>query len=296
MEFHDWTLLDHSPALEKNEFDVRETARSFEIDIDGNRIVYHFASEEERLPLDTDVEGWTENNLAIWLDRQVRQADIAQSVLLRWLGDLVRYLTGPRKLHIAALMRCKFILARKVRDKIDAFRQAERNQVYQRYLFAPEAKVEVSFDNGFRFVDSMYWDQRRYRGRYRFGKHFLGADNVPGFDGSDTGEEFQCAQVIDSLSEVKYWVRSVARHPNSFWLPTATDKFYPDFIALLNDGRLLVVEYKGAHLADSADTFEKRTIGRLWEQKSEGKGIFLVAERDVSGRDVRQQLLDKMAS
>ena len=88
----------------------------------------------------------------------------------------------------------------------------------------------------------------------------------------------RCAQVIDSLATVKYWIRNVVRHPNSFWLPTATDKFYPDFVALLNDGRLLVVEYKGAHIAETSDTNEKRTIGALWERSSDGKGLFIIAE------------------
>ena len=90
--------------------------------------------------------------------------------------------------------------------------------------------------------------RRGYRGRLKFRKHFLGTENVPAFDGSQDGEEVQCAAALDSLSEVKFWLRNVARHPNSFWLPTSTDKFYPDFVALLNDGRLLVAEYKGAHL------------------------------------------------
>src|SRR3546814_17864357 len=62
-----------------------------------------------------------------------------------------------------------------------------------------------------------------------------------------------------SLPGLKFWLRNVASHPNSFWLPTATGKFYPDFVAELEDGRRLVVEYKGAHIADSADTAEKRT-------------------------------------
>lgn len=298
MEFHDWSLLDHSVQLAESEFGVRETARSFEIDLDGNRITYQFASEEEQLVLDVDVEGWTAENLVLWLDRQARQPDINQSELLRWLRGCVAYLTGPRKLHIAALMRTKFILARKVREKIAAFRQAERNSVYQRYLFAPEAKVEVSFDTAFAFKDGMYWDQKRhrYQGRFRFSKHFLGADNVPAFDGNETGEEFQCAQAIDSLSAVKYWVRNVARHPNSFWLPTATDKFYPDFVAMLTDGRLLVVEYKGGLTAEGADTDEKRTIGALWERQSGGKGLFVVVEKLVDERDMRSQLAKKVGS
>ena len=65
---------------------------------------------------------------------------------------------------------------------------------------------------------------------------------------------------------------------------------YPDFVAELNDGRLFVVEYKGAHLADSADTDEKRLIGKLWEDRSEGKGLFMVVEKEVDGADMREQI------
>ena len=113
---------------------------------------------------------------------------------------------------------------------------------------------------------------------------------MPAFDGAEDGEEVRCAQVIDSLLNVTYWIRNVARHPDSFWLSTATDKFYPDFVARLADGRLLVIEYKGAHIAEGSDTAEKRTIGALWQRKSDGRGLFIVVEKDVNGKDVRQQL------
>lgn len=293
MEFHDWSLLNHSSKLGEAEFAIRETARSFEIDLDGNRITYQFAEEAEQLALDVDVEGWTPEALVLWLDRQVRQPDIHQTELLRWLRDLVGHLINNRGMHIAALMRCKFILTRKVREKLAAIRQQERDGVYQRYLFAPEAKVDVSFEEAFSFKDGMYWDQRRYRGRWKPRKHFLGPDHVPAFDGAENGEEFQCAQAIDSLPGLKFWIRNVARHPNSFWLPTATDKFYPDFVVQLEDGRLLVVEYKGAHIAEGPDTAEKRIIGQLWEKKSGGKGRFIVVEKMVDGKDMRAQMMEK---
>lgn len=296
MEFHDWSLMNHSFKLGEVEFAIRETARSFEIDLDGNRITYQFADEAEQLALDVDVDGWTPEALVLWLDRQVRQQDIHQSEMLRWLRDLVGHLIATRSMHIAALMRCKFILARKVREKLAAIRQQERNGVYQRYLFAPEAKVDVSFDQAFIFKDGMYWDQRRYRGRWKPRRHFLGPENVPAFDGAENGEEFQCAQAIDSLPGLKFWIRNVARHPNSFWLPTATDKFYPDFVARMEDGKLLVVEYKGAHIADGADTAEKRTIGQLWERNSGGKGLFVVIEKTLDGKDMRTQMIEKIGT
>ena len=63
---------------------------------------------------------------------------------------------------------------------------------------------------------------------------------------------------------------------------------------MLEDGRLLVVEYKGAHIADGADSAEKRTVGELWERKSDGKGVFVLAEKSVGGTDTRSQILGKI--
>lgn len=296
MEFHDWKLSDHVARMDEPEFAIRETARSFEIDIDGQHVTYQFADEAEQLALDVDVEGWTPQNLVLWLDRQLRQPDIHQSDLVKWLSDCVGYLAGLRKIPIASLMRTKFILARKLRERIAAVRMVERNRVYQQYLFAPEAKVEVSFDNGFVFREGMYRDIKHYRGRWRPKAHFLGADRLPAFDGAEDGEEFQCAQALDSLPEVKFWIRNVAKDPESFWLPTASDKFYPDFVAELKDGRRFIVEYKGALLAGAGndDTNEKRAIGELWERESGGNGIFLVVEKSVAGRDMRGQMVDKL--
>jgi type III restriction enzyme len=294
MEFHDWSLLDHPPQLDENEFAVRETARSFEIDLDGKSLKPMFVGEEEQLALDVAVEGWTSEALVHWLDRQVRQPDIGQSAMLRWLRDLVGHLEGRRGIRTEALMRWKFILARKVREKIDAFRRQERERVYQRHLFAPDARPEVSFATAFVFKEGMYWDQRRYHGRWKPRRHFLGSDQVPAFDGADGGEERQCAEALDSLPGLRFWIRNVARHPGSFWLPTATDRFYPDFVARLEDDRLLVVEYKGALTADSADTAEKRTIGALWERASQGRGLFTLVEKLVAGKPMRTQMLEKI--
>lgn len=299
MEYHDWSLAAHPARLDEAAFAIRETARNFEIDVDGSRVAYQFASEEEQLALDVDVEGWSPQNLVFWLDRQLRQPDILQADLLKWLSDCVGHLIGPRTIHIAALMRTKFILARKLKERLTAARLAEQQSLYQRYLFAPQARVEVSFDNGFEFRDGMYRDVRKQRGgRWKPRKHFLGPDGLPAFDGVEDGEEFQCAQAIDSLPEVEFWLRNVAKNPQSFWLPTATGKFYPDFVARLNDDRLVVIEYKGALLAGGGvdDTNEKRAIGRLWEQKSGGKGLFVMVEKQLGDRDMRGQLQDRIGA
>ena len=69
--------------------------------------------------------------------------------------------------------------------------------------------------------------------------------------------------------------------------------FYPDFVALLNDGRIFVIEYKGAIYVDASQ--EKKNIGELWEEKSNKKALLLLAVmKDEKGRDVRKQIEEKI--
>lgn len=72
---------------------------------------------------------------------------------------------------------------------------------------------------------------------------------------------------------------------------TSTDRFYPDFVAQLNDGRILVVEYKGAHLFNGDDSKEKRTIGEVWAAASKGRCRFvMVTDTVLAGRSISAQL------
>ena len=171
----------------------------------------------------------------------------------------------------------------------------ERDKVYQLNLFGPAARVEVSYEQGVRFFDDMYFDVPKYRGMYKFKKHFMGPDEVPTFDNKDGGEEVKCALVLDALPGLKYWTRNVSRHRNSFFLPTSTDKFYPDFVAVLDDERQLIVEYKGKDRTadESRDTREKLQIGEQWERVSAGKAVFAIVtiEKGDPG-EIRRALLD----
>ena len=58
-----------------------------------------------------------------------------------------------------------------------------------------------------------------------------------------------------------------------------TIQFYPDFVAKLKDERFLVVEYKGSHLESTEDTAEKEAIGQLWQARSKGQCVFVLATR-----------------
>jgi hypothetical protein len=60
------------------------------------------------------------------------------------------------------------------------------------------------------------------------------------------------------------------------WLQTSTDRFYPDFVCLLNDDQFLVMVYKGEDRWTNDDSTEKRIIGQVWEKRSKGKCLFIM--------------------
>ena len=300
MNYHDWSLHQHSHQLSLAEFSVQQVADTFEIDLDGDRLTVAYKDQTDSMAIGHAVDGWTEQGLVNWLDGKVRDKYIGQGELIRWLGDVVSFLIRDRGIPLSSLMVCQFVLARCVQRKLAAIYETESQKVYQLNLFAPAASPEVSFESGFRFEEGMFAGVRLYRGRHRFNRHFTGNNQVPAFDGKGEdggdGEEFKCAMILDSLDPVKHWIRNVAQHPNAFNLPRAKGRHYPDFVAELKDGRILAVEYKGDHLKATPEAIEGLAIGQLWQRQSNGTAIYCRVEKDLDGLDMRGQILRAIGS
>ena len=297
-ENFDWNLNEYaSPELSENEFKITRQGNGFTIDIDNHGLTCSPEGEEQQSYMNfISPENWTAEGLIRWLAKELRDFRFSQADMLKWLSNVVNYLITHRGLKLTELMLCKYALVSKLKSKIvEAYSKAHKES-YQMSFFETNSNVKLNFDNGFEFFDNMYDGTIYYTGRYKFSKHFLGAYSVPAFDCEQGGEEFQCAQAIDANKEVKYWIRNVAKHPNSFWLPTSSDKFYPDFIAVLNDGRILVIEYKGAHLIDNEDSREKSLIGSLWEEKMNGNGLFIMVSANRNGLTISEQIETKIES
>ncbi|MDR1149065.1 MAG: DEAD/DEAH box helicase family protein [Spirochaetaceae bacterium] len=292
-ENFDWNIIDYAASeLSETEFSIGETGKGFYIDIDGSRLKYSYAGNEPFLPHLADTDVWTPANLVYWLDRKLQQPDISQLQMVEWLRRNIEYLTETRKITLANLMIAKYALLNKLLAKIIAARQQVKNKAFE--LFQSETHKTLDFKIGFLFTEKVYDGELYYQGSYKFTKHFLGSNKIPLIDGGETGEEFQCAKAIDAEPQVKFWLRNVARHPASFKLPTSSDFFYPDFVAMLNDNRMLVVEYKGAHLAETPDTREKVNIGEICTKISKGKVLFLLATLKKGGQTLEEQIKEKI--
>lgn len=146
----------------------------------------------------------------------------------------------------------------------------EKRGYEQMLLPTFETPLEVDPTFCFTFDAANYPAHRFYEGPARFRKHYY---LQPAYMNS---EEADCAAFIDTHAQVDYWVRNLERSDHAFWLPTSTDRFYPDFVVSLKDERILVVEYKGAIWRELPDSDEEERIGKLWASRSKGRCMFLL--------------------
>jgi type III restriction enzyme len=271
-----WKLSERDAVLSEAEFPTTvTTGQTGELDVsDRGKLEIRFVNQVQRQLWELHAEpGWTLADLTNWLDRQIPHPDITRTEATLFIHRVLTGLLESRGLTVEQLAEQKFRLRRAVAEKIDAHRRTANTETYQRLLFSDAAEMVVGPEIVFDLSEEKYAPNWYYEGAYQFRRHlFRRAGEL-----KPEGEETECAIFLDQLDGVARWVRNLERRPaSSFWLQTATDKFYPDFIAELTDGRLLVVESKGADRWSNDDSREKRALGGLWEARSAGRCLFVM--------------------
>ncbi|TWI01784.1 type III restriction enzyme [Luteimonas cucumeris] len=295
-----WDLLASPPNLAS--FRFNDDSMTFEVDLDGQKMGYHQVKDDVATYLPGFAQDRTEADLIGWLDHEVHEPSVKQPVLREWLRRAVRSLLDDRGFSLAQLLKGQFILRRKLAEQLQLTKEQAYREGFQQALFQDGLELVTSdgSDHAFTYPADMalYPAHSYFRAdTMRFRKHYY---PVPGdlawkTPSGKLAEEFLCAQAIDLLDEVDFWVRNLV-HASQFWLPTSRQRTYPDFVVRLKDGRLLVVEYKGGDRFTAEQEQEKRMVGELWANRSNGKGLYLMARKvDDQGRGVRDQLLAVIA-
>jgi type III restriction enzyme len=242
---------------------------------DGKVITRRMPELAKELQLIEVLENWTQARLVSWLDRNIPHPRLEQDEFRAYIDGVI---TGLQpKLALGRLVKERFEMRRKIEARINELERAARRQEYQRALFGADSqtKVRVGGDYVFNYDPNNYPRREVCRRSKEFTKHYY--EQVGDLDDETNREEFLCAKLIDEQGGIEWWVRNLERQQlHSFWLQTSTDKFYPDFVCKLKNGKILVVEYKGGHLADNPDTNEKERLGNLWAERSDGRCLFLM--------------------
>lgn len=275
-----WNLSKCDPLLTKSEYSgQRFGGTEIEYDVtDKGKLKAEFINDlQYAMTLFATDQGWTPAELVYWLDRAIPHPDITFTESNAFLSKLVMKLMDSDEMRgftLDQLVMDKYHLRDAVANKIQFHRFEARKNAYNLFLLPDcETPLEVHPEICFTYPLEAYPYNTLYHGAYPFKKHYYKQVG----DLEDQGEEFNCAVFLDNSLDVKVWVRNLERRPNhSFWLQTSTDRFYPDFVCLLNDGRYLVVEYKGEDRWSNEDSREKRIIGDVWAKRSNGKCLFVM--------------------
>lgn len=201
----------------------------------------------------------------LWhLEQQLSAPDLDPDELAAWLSGALHHLREVRDFGIDELAYRRA----RLRDALEARLNIARQQGHrQRFLALLDDEPRMSADERLQcvFRGGRYaWDWQ-YNGFVTLPRHFFPQiGNL-----KSQGEEFECADFIaNRLDGVRDWIRNVERKPGAFSLPTSRHRFYPDFLVRMEDGRMLVVEYKGADRYDQPEQAEKRLIGELWARRA----------------------------
>ena len=286
-------VFDETPLLdaewEISDFDYKLKDSEFSPDVEAMRRATLSISQLEKIECDVydrldsqlalfgKEQGWLITDLLYWLDRNLSFPYSERNVKVAWLNAALSYLMDEKGFLLDELAYRKFRLRGALQRKMAAGLVEAKQRVFDD-LFADESKFEVKDEHSIIFEQGRYGYDSIFTGLIHLKKHFFPIiGNL-----KSTGEEFECAEYIaHQMNGVEWWVRNVEKKPTSFWLQTATDKFYPDFVVKLTSGVILAIEYKGLHLSvekGNRDSIEKQRIGELWEKRSNGTCGFVWVE------------------
>jgi type III restriction enzyme len=270
-------------------FAKQSDEKAYLIDIERGKLRFEQERQDSLIDIDSATEGVRREDVLRELDRRIRRSDLIQADKIAWLGKVLDGLEA-RDISLVYCARHASRLADTIAARLEVLLQQGKLAAFRQTLFGDSATPAVNERFAFSFKPESYPASRLYNGPYRFKKHFYPA---PGDLADDIAtEETACAIAIDEMDEVRVWVRNLDSQPvTSFWLPTSNYRFYPDFVAELVDGRMLVVEYKGAHLLNDPKTVEKRDVGEVWARTSQNRCVFVMpTDAITAGKSVPDQI------
>ena len=271
-------------AVQLPGFMLVEQSNTFEIYLKDAHVKLR-AADASQIAFDYGSSTITAQDLVRWLDQSLFQKlpEFTQGQRSSYFAAAVGHLMNEKGISLVTLAKARFKLAQDIEHRVADLKEKAAKVQFRQLVLGEAWEIEPDWAHPLLFEANRYPVPAgsRYSGRYEFRKHFYPVLA----DLKDGGEEFFCAQLLDNHAKVKHWVRNLVTEPCGFALATSKGRFFPDFVAELVDGRVAVIEYKGAHLVNDPYEIEKRQMGELWARKSMGRCVFryIVKERDGVG-------------
>jgi type III restriction enzyme len=237
----------------------------------------------QQLELVGEGDDWSAVELTRWLDRELHRGDSFLGLPLKesqpWLHRAVEYLLRDRGLSLPIVVRRRHVLAERLRLKVAEHGRSQVRRAAEWLIRNEPGAIETSDEFAIAIEEESYRPSRCFAGSLRLHKHAF--DLI--FDMN--GEEAECAARINGHANVKRWIRNTEHESQGgFWLPKSPGKYFPDFLVELQNGVILLVEYKMGKMASDPEEQHKRAVGELWQARSGGRGRYAwIVDRNWQG-------------
>jgi type III restriction enzyme len=261
-----------SPAGEayKAEIDVDEMiTRIYEVDVhfkEGETRVEAIKVEDIPAKVELSLFPDPRADLIKEVSRNIQFRNISLREITEYVAHVIDFLVESQKATLKQLIYHRYKLALVIKDKIqslldeyahahfETFRNEKKLGICPSFVFPSTVEIFLHEETG-------------------YNKHFYERAYLM------DSEEKIVASRLDSLENVRWWLRNIER--SGFYLQGyRKGRFFPDFIVKTKKNNYFIIEYKGEDLLDTADTRYKEEVGEIWQSLAPENYFFRLISKD----------------
>ena len=213
------------------------------------------------LKLQYSDKNYSKKELVQWLDKKLRFPLIEKSDKVAFIEKAIEY--QLKKHTLSELSVNRFVLCDKFNEIIHSILENYSKSQFEKAL----NKKKVSLKQFDSFPDKITLKKSVPQ---EFNKNYY--DKVDKLNGEELS--FLQRLDLDTLPNIKFWVRNREKVDPFYIQGWKKNKFYPDFIAVTKKGVVIALEWKGEDRVSNEDTAYKVEIGELWQKLGKGKTFF----------------------
>ncbi len=261
------------------EFELSRQNHVFDFDIhydnDGRAIIDIKDNDEwlkgAQLSLNLGYEdrNYTKEELLQWLDKKLRFPLLEKSDKVAFLNKAIDYQLSKRTLTELSVNR--YLLLDKLNSVIDQLLESFAKNNFELLL----KKNVISVKPFEAFPETITLKQIVPQ---EFNKNLY--KNIDKLNKEE--QNFVDRLDLDTLPNIKFWVRNREKIDPFYIQGWKKGKFYPDFIAVTETGNIVALEWKGEDRVSNEDTKYKEEIAKVWQELGNGKlNFFLVHNGNI---------------
>lgn len=256
-----------------SDFELSKQDHKFEFQIhydNDGRAIIDIKNEDEWmrgkqmfLKLNYSDKNFTKNELVQWLDKKLRFSLLEKSDKVGFLDKAIDYQLKSHTLSELSVNR--YVLADRLSEVINGILEEYAKERFDSLLQKKKITTEP-FDAFPATITLKQAIPQEFNRNYYEKTDKLNREEL----------EFVQRLDLDTLPNIKYWVRSREKVDPFYIQGWKRGKFYPDFVAVTKKGNIIALEWKGADRVSNEDTGYKVQIGEEWTRLGKGKQHFFL--------------------